>query len=224
MLSLILRAFPFLNRSVSPKSSKEAEELDLGKSWELSEWICDESRTLEQLEFFLQHGFPPASPTNYFDNRKGLTKKVVEPSVTVVKDFSKFPQNPKPLDQYFDSSTGSLYQWKRGAWVVLANSPKPSVTFAQSSRTLSSTEGKLDFALSKVEIPELESPEDRRKWCCTFLSTFLDASVEIKELEEEWAIRIGSKTFYSEKGGFAQFGEGDIRKICYLVVGLASNH
>lgn len=205
----------------APKSAYSAFD-DSEKGWELSEWICDESRTLEQLEFFLRHGYPSGSPTNYFS--KGLTKKVVEPVVAAVKDFSGFPNNPQPLDKYFDSSTGSLYQWKGGRWVVLANSPKPSVSFIQPSGTLSIKEGQLDFALSKVEIPELESPEDRREWCCTFLSTFLGTLVDIKELEKEWAIRIDNKTFYSKKEAFAQIREGDVRKICHLVVGLAAAH
>lgn len=107
----------------SPKEKTQSlppKETSAEEDWDLSLWLLDPDRTIEELDYFAQTGQRPTKFTK-------LTQKVLQTDTTHVqrerKPLVDFPQNPAQGHTWMDRETGTYYVWSGAKWKVLANTP-----------------------------------------------------------------------------------------------------
>lgn len=176
------------SQSSTPKETSTAED------WDLSLWLLDPERTIEELDYFAQTGQKPARLTK-------LTQKVLstpEPKETfpVVNCSAKatekekpradFPPNPSVGHTFLDRQSGTYYMWSGKKWKVLANTPpqKPSLLESKSADEWFDRlyeERYFNIVTRSLNRPFFSNKLEEKQWCAKIASAVLKCEIKVYE-------------------------------------------
>lgn len=154
------------------------KETSAEEDWDISLWLFDSDRTVEELEYFAQTGQRPTRFTKLV--KTDLTKEtfpVVSFHVKATeeeKPHVNFPPNPIRADTYLDSQSGTYYMWSGTKWRILANTPPQP---KKNPRTKEGVKG----VILNLKRPVFEDQLEEKQWCAREVSLLLGCDIKVSE-------------------------------------------
>lgn len=149
------------------QESRKLKETTPEEDWDISMWLLDPVRTVEELDYFTETGQRPA---NFI---KMLPRAVEYPSQEK-KPLPNFPQNPAQGHTWLDGETGTYYRWSGTNWKVIANVPPPP-----KKRIL--TKEDVKGVLLSLERPLFTNQLEEKEWCAREVSLLLGCEIQVFE-------------------------------------------
>lgn len=149
-------------QSLPPKETSAEED------WDISLWLLDPDRTIEELDYFAQTGQRPtkAAPKENF--------AVVEYPPQKEKPLPNFPKNPNQGHTWLDEETGTYYLWCGTRWKVLANTPP------QPKKSPQTKEGVKGVILN-LKRPFFSNQLEEKEWCAREVALLLGCDIQVFE-------------------------------------------
>lgn len=171
-------------QSSLPKETSAAED------WDLSLWLLDPDRTVEELDYFAQTGQRPTKFTKM--PPKAAPKEnfaLVEYPPQKEKPLPNFPQNPAQGHTWLDRETGTYYVWSGAKWRILANTPPQARKSPPPTPSLLDSKS-ADEWLDRIEYerntdgykrPFFSSKLEEKQWCAKVASEVLGCEIKVYE-------------------------------------------
>lgn len=195
--------WPFLFRSQKERefirafreSDKPKEETP-EENWDISLWLFDPDRTVEELEHFAETGQRPSRFTKLtWKTLPTGTPKETFPIVSYPakaaekgKPRADFPPNPSVGHTFLDRESGTYYSWSGKKWKVLANTPP------QPKKNLPTEEGVKGVILN-LERPFFANQLREKKWCAREVSLLLGCQIQVSEDQNVGIITIEGEQY-----------------------------
>lgn len=180
--------WPFTPKEKS--QSLSLKETSAAEDWDLSLWLLDPDRTVEELDYFAETGQRPTKFTK-------LTQKVLPteifpavsyPNKAAEKEKSRanFPPNPAQGYTFLDFDSGTYYLWSGTKWKVLANTPP------QPNKSPRTKEGVKEIILN-LKRPVFGDQLEEKEWCAREFSLLLGCEVQVFERNGVGYVAINGK-------------------------------
>lgn len=183
--------WPFF--SEEKKRPLQAKETSAAEDWDLSLWLLDPDRTIEELDYFAETGQRPTRFTKL--TQKALPTPKPKETFLVVsypakaaeeeKPRADFPPNPSVGHTFLDRQSGTYYLWSGKRWKVLANTPpqKPSLLESDSAdEWLDNLDKERYFNIvSLLKRPFFENQLQEKQWCAREASKLLGCDIRVHE-------------------------------------------
>lgn len=169
-------------RPFAPKEKTQSlppKETSVKEDWDLSLWLLDPGRTIEELDYFAQTG--EVAGKIHKDAPRVAPKKE--------KPLPDFPQNLAQGHTWLDGETGTYYAWSGTKWKVLANTPpqvRKAPPLAPSLLGSKSEDEWLDLIEYKSNVdgykrPFFPSKLEEKQWCAKIASEVLGCEIKVYE-------------------------------------------
>lgn len=160
------------------RESRKPKETTPEEDWDVSLWLLDPDRTVEELDYFAETGQRPTRFTK-------LTYKFIPTDTPSVVEYTdkfteegkpriNFPPNPLLRDTYLEKESGTYYVWTGTKWKVLANTPPQA---EKKPRTKEGIKG----VILNLKRPVFKDQLEEKQWCAREVSLLLGCNIEVFE-------------------------------------------